>query len=107
MSMLALWLVVAGMGVVTFALRFSFIALLSRMEMPRLLRRALPLVPAAVLAALIVPAVLYEGGTLDLSLGNERMVAGAVAVLVAWRTRSVVLTIGAGMGVLWLLQTLS
>ncbi len=105
MSLSILWLVVAGMGVVTFVLRLSFIALISQIEMPQLLQRTLPLIPAAVLSALIVSALVYEEGTLAVSAGNERLLAGAIAAMVAWRTRSVVLTIGVGMAVLWLLQT--
>ncbi len=104
MSLSLLWLVVVGMGVVTFALRLSFIALLSRIEMPEVLQRALPLSPAAVLSALIVSALVYEEGALAISAGNERLLAGAIAAVVAWGTRSVVLTIGVGMAVLWLLQ---
>ena len=104
MSLSVLWLVVVGMGVVTFALRLSFIALLSRIGMPEVLQRALPLIPAAVLSALIVSALVYEEGALAISAGNERLLAGATAAVVAWRTRSVVLTIVVGMTVLWLLQ---
>jgi len=44
------------------------------------------------------------GGTLDLSLGNERLLAGLLAILVAWRTRNVLLAVAAGMIALWLLQ---
>lgn len=104
MSLSLLWLVVVGMGVVTFVLRLSFIALLSRIEMPEVLQRALPLSPAAVLSALIVSALVHEEGALAISAGNERLLAGAIAAVVAWRTRSAVLTIGVGMAVLWLLQ---
>jgi len=35
------------------------------------------------------------------------LLAGLVAVLVAWRTRNVLLTVGVGMGVLWVLQWLA
>jgi branched-subunit amino acid transport protein len=38
------------------------------------------------------------------SLGNTRLVAGALAALVAWRTKNVLLTIGVGMAALWILQ---
>jgi branched-subunit amino acid transport protein len=48
----------------------------------------------------------YQNGTLEVSLGNERLLAGLVAALIAWRTRSVLLTLGGGMAVLWTLQTL-
>ena len=100
----ALWLVILAMGVITYALRLSMIAVLGRVEVPGIVREALRFVPAAVLAAIVVPELLRPGGTLDISLGNARLLAGVVASLVAWRTRNVLPTIGVGMALLWMLQ---
>jgi branched-subunit amino acid transport protein len=106
MNTLALWLAIVGAGTVTFALRFSFIALLGRIEMPLLLGRALRYVPAAVLTAVVIPLLFYENGSLEVSLGNERLLAGLVAALIAWRTKSVLFTLGGGMATLWILQAI-
>jgi branched-subunit amino acid transport protein len=102
----ALWLAVIGMGVATYALRISFIALLARMELSRMFHEALGLVPAAVLAALVFPAFLRAGDTIDVSLANEHLLAGALATVVAWRTRNVLLTIGVGMAALVALRAM-
>ena len=102
----ALWLAVIGMGVATYALRISFIALLARVELPRVFREALGLVPAAVLAALVFPAFFRAGGTIDVSLANEQLLAGALAAIVAWRTRNVLLTMGVGMAALVALRAM-
>jgi branched-subunit amino acid transport protein len=67
-------------------------------------RRALRFVPPSVLAAIVLPELLIPGGTITLPLANARLAAGIVAVLVAWRTKNVFLTVGVGMGVLWVLQ---
>ena len=104
MSTLTLWLTIVGAGAVTFALRLSFIALMGRIEMPILLGRALRFVPAAVITAVVIPLLFYRNGALEVSLGNERLIAGLVAGLIAWRTRSVLFTLGGGMVVLWMLQ---
>jgi branched-subunit amino acid transport protein len=106
MSTLALWLAIVGAGIVTFALRLSFIALLERIEIPRFLGRALRFVPAAVLTAVLIPLLFYTNGASGFSLGNERLLAGLVAVLIAWRTRSVLFTLGGGMATLWTLQAI-
>ena len=106
MSTPALWLTIAGAGAVTFALRLSFIALLGRMETPLFLGRALRFVPAAVLTAVVIPLLFYENGALEVSLGNARLLAGLVAALIAWRSRSVPLTLGGGMATLWALQAI-
>jgi branched chain amino acid efflux pump len=84
MSPLTLWLTIAGAGAVTFALRLSFIALLGRIEIPPFLGRTLKFVPAAVLTAVVIPLLFYENGALEASLGNERLLAGLVAALIAW-----------------------
>ena len=106
MSPLALWLTMAGAGAVTFALRLSFIALLGRIEIPLVFGRALRFVPAAVLTAVVIPLLFYENGALEASLGNERLLAGLVAALIAWRTRSVLFTLAGGMATLWALQAI-
>jgi len=106
MNRLPIWLLFIALAVGTFALRFSFIYLFGKMEMPEWLRRALRFVPASVLAALVFPALTYPNGTLDLSLGNVRLLAGIGGALVAWRTKNVLWTIIVGMILFWLLQGL-
>jgi branched-subunit amino acid transport protein len=85
---MSLWPVLLGMAAVTFALRASFLVLPPGIETPLLLRRALRYVPAAVLTAIWAPEVLA---------GNEQLLAGAVAIAVAWRWRSAFATIIAGL----------
>jgi branched-subunit amino acid transport protein len=105
-STLTLWLTIAGAGAGTFALRLSFIALLGRLKMPLFFGRVLRFVPAAVLTAFVIPLLFYENGALQVSLGNERLLAGLAAALIAWRTRSVLFTLGGGMTTLWTLQAI-
>lgn len=97
-------LTIAGMGLITYAIRLSLFLLPERVILPPWLLRALRYVPAAVLSAIIVPELLQPSGALDLSLGNERLLAGLVAMLIAWRTRNVFLTVAVGLVLLWLLQ---
>jgi branched chain amino acid efflux pump len=59
--------------------------------------RALPFVPAAVLTALWAPELLLQKGVLSLSLQNDRLLAGIVAILVAWRWRLTFATIACGL----------
>jgi len=99
-----LWLAIIGMGIVTFTIRLSLIALMGRVKVSPLIQRALRFVPPAVLSAIIFPELLMRNGALDVSFGNTRLLAGALAALVAWRTKNVLLTIGVGMAALWILQ---
>jgi branched-subunit amino acid transport protein len=99
------WLLFLLLALGTFALRLSFIYLFGKVDMPDWLRRALRFVPASVLAALVLPALTYPNGTLDLSLWNVRLLAGLGGALVAWKTRNVLWTIAVGMALLWVLQS--
>ncbi len=104
MSASTLWLTMVLMGLITFALRVSFIALAGRLEMPPLVQRALRFVPAAVLSAIVVPALVFREGDLELIFSNEKLLAGLFAGVVAWLTKSIIWTIVAGMVALWTLQ---
>jgi branched-subunit amino acid transport protein len=99
------WLIIAGMGGVTYAIRVSMLVFLRHDALPPQLRNALRYVTPAVLAAIIAPAVLYrgEGGDFSATLANDRLVAAVVAAAIAWLTRNVWVTIAAGMTALWLL----
>jgi branched-subunit amino acid transport protein len=101
-----IWLVMIIGGLITFGMRFSLIFLFGRFEVPETMRRALHYVPPAVLSAIIFPEILYPTGSLDLSLGNTRLIAGIIAIIVAWYTKNTLITILAGMIALLILQFL-
>jgi len=105
MTSVQLWTVILGGMAVTYALRLSFIVFIPVERIPARLRRGLRHVPAAVMSALVFPALLAPHGTLDLSLHNDRMLAGLVAFLVGWRSRNLWATIAAGMVTLVLLNS--
>ena len=94
---MSIWITMLGMAAVTYLLRASFLVLPPGMQTPPLLRRALRYVPAAVLTAIWAPELLFSGGALAISLHNERLLAGAVAIAVAWRWRETFATIVAGL----------
>lgn len=94
---------ITGMAVVTYAIRYPVIALLGRFTIPQSVLAPLKFVPPAVLSAIIVPALLMPQGEIDLALTNTRLLAGGLAILVAWRTKNLLLTIMIGMIGLWVL----
>ncbi len=103
---MSLWLVILIAGLITFLTRLSFIVLLDRIRVPEWFRRGLRFVPLAVLSAIILPDLVMPGGKISISLHNPQLLAGAAAILVAWRTKNVLLTILAGMAALVILQLL-
>ncbi len=102
-ALLTLWVVC---GLLTFAIRYSFIALEGHYHPPDWFIRWLPFVPIAALTAITVPELLLVAGQLDLGLGNPRFWAGLVAIAVAAIWKNTLLTIGSGFAALWLLNWL-
>lgn len=104
MSWLPLWL---ACGLLTFALRYSFIALEGHYRPPGWFVRALPYVPIAALTAITVPELLYTSSKLHIASDNPRLWAGLVAIAVAARWRNTLLTIASGFAAFWLLRWLA
>jgi branched-subunit amino acid transport protein len=100
------WLVMAVAGLLTFGIRLSFIALQDKVKMPAWFQRSLRFVPVAVLSAIIVPGLFERNGVVDISAGNPQVWAGLAAIIVAWLTKNVLLTIAAGMAAMVALQFL-
>ena len=102
---LTIWLLILAVGAITYAARMSFIALFARREMPPLLAEALKHVPAAMVTAIVVPAVVFlPASVLRLDFQNPKLIAALVAGAVAWWSKSAVATIAVGMVVLWSLR---
>lgn len=98
------WGIVLAAGVVTLAVRASFIVSPAGARLPAWLSRCLRYVAAAVLPALVLPDVLYRDLPPGETVNLIRVIAALAAVAVALRTRNVFATLGTGMAVLWLLK---
>lgn len=106
LSATTIWGIIVAAGAGTYLIRLSFIGAWGRFErVPDGVTRALALVPAAVMAALVLPALFYPEGTFD--VWNDRLIGGIVAAVVAVRFRNVLATLTAGMATVWVLQLVS
>lgn len=105
MGQIILWGIIISIGIVTYLTRCAFIVAPERARIPRQFQQALRFVPAAALTALVVPELVFAPGTTEFHLLSARSLAGFLAVVVAWYTRNVLLTIAVGMVALWVLQT--
>lgn len=104
MSQGLLWVTIIIVGLLTLGIRLSFIVFIGKVRILPIVQQALRFVPVAVLSALIAPALFFPSGSLNLSTSNLRLIAGSLAILVAWRTKNVLLTIFTGMACLLILQ---
>ncbi len=93
------FVLIVFMMLVTFGVRYPVLALVGRVNLPYSVQRALKFVPVAVLSALSAPIVLTNDGQWNVSFDNAYLAASIVAILVAWKTRHLLLTIVVGMAV--------
>ena len=95
-----IWLVIVGLAVGTFLIRFSFLGLVGDRPLPGWLLRLLRYTPVAVIPGLVAPLVLFPqatGGTPD----TARLTAAAVTVAVGLLARNTLYGIAAGAAALY------
>ena len=79
-------LVIAGMFIVTFGVRFMLFARAHKVEMPSFLDRALKFVPVAVLTSIIALMAFVSEHQLNVSLENPWLLGALAAFIVGlWR----------------------
>jgi len=103
--MTSIWPVIITVGFLTYLTRLSFIVILSHWQTPPIIQRALRFVPIAVLSAIILPELIFYNNTMKISADNPRLLAGIIAIAVAWKTKNVAWTVIVGMGILLLTQS--
>lgn len=95
-----LWIVILGLGLGTFFLRYSFLGLIGGRALPGWALRLLRYTPVAVIPALVAPAVLWPAAT-----GGEtdpaRLASAVATVLVGVWLRNVLAAILAGAAALY------
>ncbi|GAA4558483.1 AzlD domain-containing protein [Pseudonocardia xishanensis] len=80
--------VLFGGAAITYLLRVVFLGIVPAERLPRWVRDALPHIGPAALAALIVGALVHQGGLAALVVPTPAHLALLAAGLVAWRFRS-------------------
>lgn len=100
-----IWIVIIGMALGSFALRFMFIGLIGDRPLPPWLLRHLRYTAVAILPALVLPLVIWPtatGGQPD----APRLLAALATVVVGMLTRNVIAAMLSGAGTLFLLLNL-
>lgn len=91
------FLTMIGMGIVTYLPRVLPLWLFSSRDLPPLVVSWLRYVPAAVLAAMLLPGLVMPEGQIDVSLGNLFLWAAIPVFAVAWKTRNLFAPVIVGM----------
>lgn len=100
-----LWIVIIGLGIGSYALRFAFLGIVGDRPMPAWLLRHLRYTAVAMLPALVAPQVVWPAAT-DGQADLPRMSAAMVTLVVGLLTKNVLAAIFSGaatlFGMLWL-----
>jgi branched-subunit amino acid transport protein len=99
-----IWIVIVGMAVLNYAVRFIPLAVVSRIELPKPIARWLSFVPISVMGALVASEVLRPNGTWSNPLTGPSLYAAIITALVFRFTRSFLGATVAGMASFVLLQ---
>ena len=95
-------LIILGMFVVTFGIRFCLFAKANKVVMPSWIEGALGFVPISVLSAIIVPMIFMPDGKLNLGLDNPWLLGALAAFVVGLIKQNQLLTIVVGVVVFYL-----
>jgi branched-subunit amino acid transport protein len=93
---MVLWTMV-GMGMVTYLPRVLPLWLFTSRDLPPLVVAWLRYVPVAVLAAMLLPSLVMPAGQVDLSSTNLFVWVAVPTFVVAWKTRSLFVSVIVGM----------
>lgn len=94
-------MLLAGMGAVTFLPRWLPFLVLGRKNIPQWLLQWLQFIPAAVLSALLLPALVTEGVPRNLNLLRPELLVAVPTFLFALKSRSLGGTVVVGMALYW------
>jgi len=97
MSPALIWGLIAGMAVTNIVIRATPISIMSRLDLPPVVRRWLGYVPVSVMSAIVAVQVLRPADHLDLSLTNPYLIAAVPTAVVYRFTRSFLGATAAGM----------
>lgn len=97
MDQQTLFLTILGMAAVTYVPRVLPLLTLARRNLPEAVARWLSFIPAAVLAAMLLPALTLTDQGLDLSEKNVFLWAALPCFLTGWKTKSAAATVAVGM----------
>lgn len=101
MNSLWIFILIICVSLATYVSRGLPILYLSSRELPEDLKTWMKYIPPAIFAALIVPDIMLLDG--EVSIINPKSIAAFIALLVACKTKSMTITIIAGVSILSLL----
>lgn len=99
-----IWVVIISVGIGTYLLRLSFLALIGNRALPSWVIRHLRYTAVAVLPALVIPMIVWSDTKAGSEVSIVQIIAALAALVLGWWRSSVLVAIFAGMGVYYVLN---
>jgi len=96
--------VILGMGLVTFLPRWLPLLYLTKRSLPAWLIEWLDFIPAAILSAILLPALVTDAATRAVDLGRPEFIVAVPTFVFAILTKSLGGTVVVGMILFWLAE---
>jgi branched-subunit amino acid transport protein len=97
-------ILIAGMALVTYLTRFSFLYLFRNITLPPYLYKGFQFLPIGILTAMIVPGLTLSQGHIFIHWQNYYLLAGIASTLAALRWKSMFASLGVGLAVILILN---
>ena len=97
------WLSIIIAGIITYLMRMTMIALVSKDMLGNKIKAALEYVPSAVFPAIIFPAVFINDYGNFIEIDDPKIFGALIAIIVGYFSRNIIATILAGLISYWFL----
>ncbi len=98
------WLSIIIIGIATVFLKGGFIIFRPAKPFPKIVEKFLEYVPIAAMFAIASIHIIFERTGQELAFSPDKIIAGLITLIDAWYSKNLFITLGAGMGSLWLLH---
>jgi branched-subunit amino acid transport protein len=103
LSNLNIYLLIIGIAILTYIPRSLPIIYLSKKELPEWLKDWMKFIPSGIFAALILPDIIIQDGSLNLGFTNIKLIASILVLIIAIKKKSLGLSIAVGVSAITLL----
>lgn len=94
---------IIGMAIVTYIPRVLPMLIFSKKEMPEDLKEIMKFIPVAILSSLVAKDIFFNGDNLELYLTNPKIIASLIVLLIAYKFKSIGISIATGIISIYLL----
>ena len=103
LSDMKIWVLIIGMGIVTYVPRMMPLLLFSQKKLPSWLESWLRYIPVGIFSALVFPAIFIKNQMFAVSINNIELISSIIVFAIAFKTRSLGLSVIFGIISYWIL----